>query len=107
MFKYQVPIIEADIQNALKWPTNAPDRHLKQTYTLPMSSMGLHFLLSTLTLVTMAPTSLYGNKKSSTSRAGKDYTAPSQVASALGKLKLQIAPISVANLKTATDILTL
>lgn len=88
---------EDDIQTALKWPTNDPERHLKQTYTLPMSVMGPHFLLSTLTLVTMAPTSLYGSKKSPTSRAGKDCTAPSQVALALGKLNLQLALISVAN----------
>lgn len=87
------------IQTALKWPTNAPDRHLKQTCTLPMSVMGLHFLLSTLTLGTMARTSLYGSKKSPTSKAGKDCTALLQVASALGKLNLQLAPISVVNYK--------
>ena len=88
---------EDDMQTALKWLINDPERHLKQTYTLHMSVMVPHFLLSTLTLVTMAPTSLYGNKKSPTSRAGKDYTAPSQVALVLGKLNLQLALISAAN----------
>lgn len=97
MVKVQMASTEYDMQTALKWPTNDPERHLKQTYTLPMSIMGPHFLLWTLTLVTMAPTSLYGSKKSPTSRAGKDYMVPSQVASVLGKLNLQLALISVAN----------
>lgn len=66
-----------------------------------MSIMGLHFLLSTLTLGTMAPTSLYGSKKSPTSKAGKGCTALLQVALALGKFSLQLASISVVKLKVS------